>query len=173
MILANHRSQYSMDCCQSWQGEPMDIIIPRNRHADQQVSAFPYIVNHKKIIFSVKSSAIIHHQFWEESTNKKGKPILSINEIEFLVFFQKNGFGRLFRDGKLFVARVVNGRIQKISAGDVVSFLNIFVETLPDQISASFCRDDLKLLLIENSKLYSIARLKWLNLLQIDGESHD
>lgn len=126
-----------------------------------------------------KNSPLFNHAnvvnvvFWRESSLKNGKPILSIDEIELLNFLQENGFGRHSRSefGETLIACQVNGSISQVSIEQVRDFVWDYVSNLEDEITVSFKKKDLQLLLIKKPSLFSWTRLCWLKPLKNGGAS--
>lgn len=114
--------------------------------------------------------------FWHEITVGKRR-IICIDELKLLDFLQENGFGRYenhkARNTSIF--RKLNGEITQVSSEKVRDFVLSYVETLPNHVTFSCSRNELKELLIKKPSLFSRARLRclhWLNEPQKNGGSH-
>jgi len=107
------------------------------------------------------ASNVVNVVFWRECL-KRSKPTLLIDELKLLEFLQENGFGRYSDNGYTFIGRKLNNRTYHSYPLQVRDFVYDYVCNLPDEISESFFKDDLKLLLIKSRSLFSQSRLNWL-----------
>jgi len=106
--------------------------------------------------------------FWRESV-KRDKPVLLIDELELLNFFQQNGFGRYWLNDStgenvqtIFV-RVKNQIVSEVSVEQMRDFVYAYVSSLNDAITDSFKKDDLQRLLVRQVGTHLCeSRLKFL-----------
>jgi hypothetical protein len=111
--------------------------------------------------------------FWHESV-KSDKPVLSIDVLGLLNFFQQNGFGRYWlkdstgQDVQSVFVRVNNQIVSEVSVEQMRDFVYDHVRNLSDAITESFTKDDLKLLLVRQTGTHFCeSRLKWLDALNL------
>jgi len=111
--------------------------------------------------------------FWREWI-KSGKPILSIDELELLNFFQQNGFGRYWlkdstgQDIQSVFVRVNNQIVSEVSVEQMRDFVYDYTLGLNNSITKSFKKDNLQRLLVRQVGTHlSELRLKFLRSLNI------